>query len=88
MPPHLPLPSARTRIGLHWVLMAMWEMTITCHDGTRLRLSEWRDPTPQKGDVVVTLDTGQIIKARIDSWREEKVGGSRPPLFQVTATEI
>ena len=69
-------------------LMATWEMTITCHDGTRLRLSEWRDPAPQKGEVVETLDTGQTIKARIDSWREEKVGGSRPPLFQVTATEI
>ena len=61
--------------------MAMWEMTITCHDGTRLRLSEWRDPAPQKGEVVETLDTGQTIKARIDAWREEKVGGSRPPLF-------
>jgi hypothetical protein len=82
MPPHLPLPSARTRIGLHWLLMAMWEMTITCHDGTRLRLSEWRDPAPQKGDVVETLDTGQTIKARIDSWREEKVGGSRSPFFR------
>ena len=69
-------------------LMATWEMTITCHDGTRLRLSEWRDPAPQKGEVVETLDTGQTIKARINSWREEKVGGSRPPLFQVTATEI
>ena len=59
----------------------MWEITITCHDGTRLRLSEWRDPAPHKGDVVETLDTGQIIKARIDAYREEKVGGSRPPLF-------
>jgi hypothetical protein len=68
--------------------MAMWEMTITCHDGTRLRLSEWRDPAPQKGEIVETLDTGQTIKARIDAWREEKVGGSRPPLFQVTAAEI
>ena len=85
VPPPKPLAAARTRIGLHWVLMAMWEMTITCHDGTRLRLSELRDPAPQKGDVVETLDTGQIIKARIDFWREEKVGGSRPPLFQVTA---
>jgi len=68
--------------------MAMWEITITCHDGTRLRLSEWRDPAPHKGDVVETLDNGQIIKARIDAYREEEVGGSRPPLFQVTATEI
>ena len=68
--------------------MPMWEITITCHDGTRLRLSEWRDPAPHKGDVVETLDTGQIIKARIDAYREEKVGGSRPPLFQVTATEV
>ena len=68
--------------------MAMSEMTITCNDGKRLRLSEWRDPAPHKGDVVETLDTGQIIKARIDTWREEKLGGSRPPLFQVTATEV
>jgi len=37
--------------------MAMWEITITCHDGTRLRLSEWRDPAPHKGDVVETLPT-------------------------------
>jgi hypothetical protein len=77
MPPHLPLPSAGTRIGLHWVLMAMWEMTITCHDGTRLRLSEWRDPAPQKDEVA-----GQTIKVTIDSWREEKVGGSRPFFFR------
>ncbi len=80
--------SPRGRIGLHWAFMAMWEITITCHDGTRLRLSEWRDSAPHKGDVVETLDTGQIIKARIDACREEKVGSSRPPLFQVTATEI
>jgi hypothetical protein len=45
----------------------MWEITITCHDGTRLRLSEWRDAAPQKGEVVETVDTGQIIKARIDA---------------------
>ena len=54
--------------------MAMWEMTITCHDGTRLRLSEWRDPAPQKGDVVETLDTGQTIKARIEFLARRKGG--------------
>ena len=68
-----------TQIGLHWVVMAMWEMTITCHDGTRLRLSELRDPGPQNGDVVETLDTGQIRQNYF--LREEKVGGSRPPFF-------
>ena len=62
-------------------------LAITCHDGTRLRLSELRDPAPQKGDVVETLDTGQISQDRTPR-REEKVGGSRPPLFQVTLTEI
>jgi hypothetical protein len=66
----------------------MREITITCHDGARLRFSERKDPAPQKGDIVETLDAGQIIKARIDACREEKVGGSRPPLFQVTATEV
>ena len=39
-------------------------LAITCHDGTRLRLSELRDPAPQKGDVVETLDTGQISQDR------------------------
>ena len=81
-----PVPSRR--IGLHLALMAMWEITITCHDGTRLRLSEWRDAAPHKGQVVETVDTGQVIKAMIDACREEKVGGSRPPFFQVTATEV
>jgi hypothetical protein len=41
----------------------MWEITITCHDGTRLRLSEWRDAAPHKGEVVETVDTGQIWSA-------------------------
>jgi hypothetical protein len=41
-----------------------------------------------KGDIFDTADTGQIIKARIDTHREEQPGGSRPPFFQVTATEI
>jgi hypothetical protein len=47
-----------------------------------------KDPAPQQGDIVETLDAGPIIKARIDACREEKVGGSRPPLLQVTATEV
>ena len=68
--------------------MAMWEITITCHDGTRLRLSEWTDAAPHKREVVETVDTGQIIKAMIDVCREEKPGGSRPPFFRVTATEL
>ena len=83
-PGHLALPES----VYIWALMAMWEITITCHDGTRLRLSEWRELEPQKGDIIETLDTGQIIKARIDACREEKVGGSRPALFQVAATEV
>jgi hypothetical protein len=52
----------------------MLEITITCHDGTRLRLSEWRDAAPHKGEVVETVETGQKIKAMIDVCREEKVG--------------
>jgi hypothetical protein len=62
--------------------------TLTYHDGTRLRLSEWRNPAPQKGNIVETFDAGQTIKARIDACREESVGGSRLPLFQVTPTEV
>jgi hypothetical protein len=68
--------------------MTMWEITITCRDGSRLHFSERRDPSPLKGDVFETAETGQIIKARIDAYREEKPSGWRPPCFQVTATEI
>ena len=83
-----PLPAAPTSNHLHLALMAMWEITITCRDGSRLRLSERRDYAPLKGDIFDTADTGQIIKARIDAYHEEKPSGSRPPFFQVTATEI
>jgi hypothetical protein len=31
---------------------------------------------------------GQIIKATIDAYHDEKPSGWRPPFFQVTATEI
>jgi hypothetical protein len=62
--------------------------SISCRDGSRRRFTEQRDGEPQKGDIVETADSGQIIKARIDGNREEKPGGSRPSLFQVTATEI
>jgi hypothetical protein len=57
----------------------MWEITITCRDGSRLRLSERRDYAPLKGDIFDTADTGQIIKARIDAYHEENPSGSRPP---------
>jgi hypothetical protein len=66
----------------------MWEITITCRDGSRLRFSERKDSTPQKGEIFETADGGQIIKATIDAYHEEKPSGWRPPFFQVTATEI
>jgi hypothetical protein len=71
-----------------WASMGMWEITITCRDGSRLRLSERRDHAPVKGGIFDTADTGQIVKARINTYHEEKPSGSRPPFFQVTATEI
>ena len=69
-------------------LMVTWEITITCRDGSRLRLSEQRDHAPLKGDIFDTADTGQIIKARIDACHEENPSGWRHPFFQVTATEV
>jgi hypothetical protein len=71
-----------------WALMAMWEITITCGNGSRLRFSELRGHAPKKGEIVKTADAGKIIKARIDAYREERQAGGRPPLFQVMATEI
>ena len=69
--------------------MAMWEITITCRDGSRLRFSERREtPRHRKGEIVQTVDARQTIKARIDAYREEKPSGWRPPFFRVTAMEI
>ena len=47
-------------------------------DGSRLRVVERRDGAP----IVQTADATQIIKAKIDAYREEKLsGGSSPPFF-------
>ena len=75
---------------LHVALMATWEISITCQDGSRLRFSELRGHAPKKGEIIETADAGKIIKARIDACREERQagGGSRLPFFQVTAIEI
>jgi hypothetical protein len=67
-------------------LMATWEITITRGDGSRLRFTEQRGDPPQKGDVF-EVDVGQINKARIETYREERPGGSRASFFQVAATE-
>jgi hypothetical protein len=70
-------------------LMATWEITITCQDGSRLRFSELRSRAPKKGEIIETADGGKIIKARIDAYREERqAGGSRAPFFQIRAIEI
>jgi hypothetical protein len=80
-----PLPGVESfTLGL----MVTWEITITCRDGSRLRLSEQRDHAPLKGDIFDTADTGQTIKARIDACHEENPSGWRHPFFQVTATEV
>ena len=68
--------------------MATWEITITCRDGSRLRLSDRIDHAPLKGEIFDTADIGQTVKARIDAYRQERPGASRPPFYQVTATEI
>jgi hypothetical protein len=53
-----------------------------------LRLSERIDHAPLKGEIFDTADIGQTVKARIDAYRQERPGASRPPFYQVTATEI
>ena len=68
-------------------LMATWEITIICCDGSRLRFSEMRGRAPKKGEIIETADAGKILKAKIDAYREERSTGSRPPFFQVMASE-
>ena len=69
-------------------LMATWEITITCRDGSRLRFSELRGSAPQKGEIVEMADAGTTIKARIDTYSEERFKASGLSYFQVMATEI
>ena len=70
-------------------LMATWEITIKCHNGSRLRFSERSDGAPNVGELVQTPDGGQIVKARIDTCRQiPPKGGVAPDYFQVSATEI
>jgi hypothetical protein len=68
-------------------LMATWEITITCRDGSRLRFSELRGHAPKRGEIIETADAGKIIKAKIDAYREDRSTGSRPSFFQVLASE-
>jgi hypothetical protein len=67
----------------------MGEITITCRDGSRLRSTELRGDAPQKGEIIESADAGEIIKARIEVYREELPPGRvRRPLFQVIANEM
>jgi hypothetical protein len=68
-------------------LMATWETTTTCRDGSRLRFSELKGHAPKKGEIIETADAGKIIKAKIDAYRGGQSTGSRPPFFQVMASE-
>ena len=70
------------------MVKAMWEITITCRNGSRLRFSERRSRGPRKGEIVQTVDGGTIVKAMIEAFHEQPKGGGGPALFQVTATEI
>ena len=73
----------------HMAMMAMWGITITCRDASRLRYSELRDGAPQQGEIIETADAGQVIKARIDAcYKEGPKEGSAPVFFQILATEI
>jgi hypothetical protein len=69
-------------------MMATWEITITCRDGSRLRFSELRGSAPRKGEIIQTADAGQKIKARIKACHEQPKTGGGPALFQVMATEM
>ena len=76
-------------LPLHMALMATWEITITCRDGSRLRFSERRGSAPQKGEIFETAGAGQIIKARIDDCHKKPaIGRAFPVFFKVLASEI
>jgi hypothetical protein len=68
--------------------MATWEITITCHDGSRLHFSEQGGRAPLKGGIVQTADVGITIKARIDTYSEERFRASGLGYIHVMATEI
>jgi hypothetical protein len=74
-------------LPLHMALMATWEITITRREGSRLRFSEQRGSAPQKRKIVEMADAGTSIKARIDTYSEERFKASGLDYFQVMATE-
>jgi hypothetical protein len=47
-----------------------------------------REARRRRRGEIFEADVGQIIKARIDAYREESPSGWRSPFFQVTATEL
>jgi hypothetical protein len=48
-----------------------------------------RGAAPKMGEIVQIKDSGQPIKARIETVHEGRpIGGVRVPFFKVTATEI
>jgi hypothetical protein len=60
-------------------LMATWEITITCRDGSRPRFSALRGSAPQMGGIVEMADAGQTIKATIDACHKKPPMGVPPP---------
>jgi hypothetical protein len=67
------LPAAPTPNHLDLASMAMCEITITCRDGSRLRLSERRDYAQLKGDI---FDTAEY---RADNQGEDRRLSRREP---------
>jgi len=61
-------------------LMAMWEITITCRDGSRLRFTEQRGDPPQKGEIFEAdvTDLTEHDAAFLAAGRRLS-GGSRSP---------
>jgi hypothetical protein len=69
-------------------MMATWEITITRRDGSLLHFSERGGRAPQKGEIVETADSATTIKARIDTYSEERFKASGLGYFRIMATEI
>jgi hypothetical protein len=66
--------------------MAMWEIMITCRNGSRLCFSELRRPRAEEGRD--HRDGGRRENNQSeDAYREEQSTGSRTPFFKVMARE-
>jgi hypothetical protein len=62
-------------------LMATWEITIACHDGSRLRFSDLKGHAPKKGEIIETAECRENNQSEDRRLSRKAVNWLPPSLF-------